>query len=897
MQIDKEKYLPYLEQYIRYCGFEIKPDGQMRCPNHSAHTNNDKNFSAKLYRNDSTGHSRIQCFACGFDGDIYDVVGFISNEREFKKQYEILDKLYGTYTPPEKTPPPDKKKEKEKPVSLSLDEARKIYTDENINRVRAYSKNELNQNGIIKGRWEYTDINGDIIGADIRVESEHSEPGKKPQKNVLTFWYNGKMLKMSDGPFLIYNLFNSLNNEKEKPILIHEGAKCASIANKHFKNICSVAYNRGVQNSDKPDWSVYKDRQVFILQDNDEPGINAALKIKAKLPHAIILKSIYIHFEIEDLKAADIEQLLEQSIPEEIENYILNYSEENETKEISNKKPVCLGVDDNGYLFFIDRFQRLFGIKRNQVQKNNLMVISPLDYWSLNYMTETGIKWDYATNDILEQSSLKEFDSAKVRGRGAWRDGDNFVYHDGKNTYGITTGEYMYLRKNKRDIGINEEPIELETIVKFRKLCDEISFARTSDLIKLLAWSLISPFCGALRFRPGLLLTGESGSGKTTVLEKIVIPLSGGKHINTHYSSPAGIRAEVSNDSCAILLEEAEANQNTNDFDKNQNRNAFFSMMRASSSDNAPEGIKSNSDQQVVKYSMKNMFLFVSITPTIAEIADDNRIFKVNFTTKNQKSDKRKWEEIEKELNELLSRENCRRIRAYVWKKFPKIVKDTELIIDVMKYEFKKSSRIADGESILISTYINIFKEHEFDITRENITAFLRRYYKEVGEEEERDETSELLKRIFDEVIEISVEKERKKISIKECLDCLNTGYYDTFYPNFSYFESEEKVEGEKRRVERIAEKEIRRIIGHYGLSFQRDKTLAIANNNERLKRILNREDGYAKLFHRHKSFQVQPDGKNDKVCLINNQSQRAVIIDIYKNEKEYDPDIENIPF
>jgi 5S rRNA maturation endonuclease (ribonuclease M5) len=780
---------------------------------------------------------------------------------------------------------------------LTLEQAKEIYTPENIERIRKYSKNEIIHSGKINGRWEYYDIDNNIIGADIRFEELNTPTGEKPKKTVCTFWYNGKTLKMADGPYIIYNLYNAVKGTgKDKPIVIHEGAKCAKIANSKFDKLESIAYNRGVENADKPDWSHFKNRKVYILPDNDNAGMGAAEKIKSKLPNAIILKSIYVYFEIDDIKSADIEQLFNQSPYEEIEDYILNYTDENYEKEITNKKPVCLGVDDNGHLFFIDRFQRLFGIKRNAVNKSNLMVISKLDYWTACYGNEKGlINWDVVIDDILEISSTVEFDSTKVRGRGAWREGENFIYHDGKNTYGEISGEYMYLRKNKRDIGINETPIDKDTLLKLRNLCDDISFARTSDLIKLLSWSLISPFCGALRFRPGLLLTGESGSGKTTVLENIVMPLTEGKHINTHFSSPAGIRAEVGNDSCALLLEEAEANQNTNDADKNQNRNAFFSMMRASSSDKAPEGIKSNSDQQVVKYSMKNMFLFVSITPTIAEIADDNRIFKVNFTTKNQSSDSRKWETIEKELIQLLSRENCRRIRAYVWKRFAKIVKDTEIIIDVMKYEFKKSSRTADGESILISTYLNIFKD--FEMSRENITAFLKRYYKEVGEEEERDETDELVKKIFDEVIEVSVEKERKKISIKECLDCLNKDYYDTFFPSFQYFDSEDKIDGEKKRISRVAEREIRRTLGHYGLSFQRDKTLAIANNNDKLKRILNREDGYAKLFHRHKHFIVQPDGKNDKPCQINNQTQRAVIIDIYKSEKEYDPDVENIPF
>jgi hypothetical protein len=92
-------------------------------------------------------------------------------------------------------------------------------------------------------------------------------------------------------------------------------------------NFCSVAYNRGVENADKPDWSVIdfdpNDRLIYILPDNDEPGIKGAYKIKEKLPYAIIVTGIYKHFGIEHIKGADIEDLLFSGADvREIEEYI-----------------------------------------------------------------------------------------------------------------------------------------------------------------------------------------------------------------------------------------------------------------------------------------------------------------------------------------------------------------------------------------------------------------------------------------------------------------------------------------------------------------------------------------------------------------------------------------------
>jgi len=318
--IEREKYLPYLDRFLHYCGMEIKADGQMRCPNNSAHNNGDKNFSAKLYRNEGTGHSRVKCFACGFDGDVYDMVGHVKNETEFVKQYNILEEIFGGISSMTNiAPPAEQKKEKEKlpPVNLVLEEARKIYNDENFNRVRKFSKNEINQNGVIRARWQYDDIDGNIAAVDVRIEDVQTTPGVKPKKNVISFWYNGKTLKMSDGPFLIYNLFDSVKGSgKGKPKIIHEGAKCAELGEKSLSAFSHISYNRGGQNADKPNWKeYYKDDVVYILQDNDGPGLQAAAKIKTQLPQAIILKTIYSHFEIDDVKGADIEQLLEQTTP------------------------------------------------------------------------------------------------------------------------------------------------------------------------------------------------------------------------------------------------------------------------------------------------------------------------------------------------------------------------------------------------------------------------------------------------------------------------------------------------------------------------------------------------------------------------------------------------------
>jgi len=336
MKPDKQKYQQNLLSYLRYNGIDIQRDNQLRCPNHSAHSNNDNNFSAHYYSRSAKGKPQIKCFACGWVGDIYDLCGLINRESEFIEQYKIIDKVFGTgefseITVDDKWSFSSAKSGAEldpvKFVAVPRDRAGHIFRKEQIDNCRSYSKHDIVRNGEIKGHWFYDDCNGRIIAIDVRFELQTDNVIKK---TVQTFWYDGRRVCSYGKINIIYNLYESLNCTR--PIIIHEGAKCAKIGKSALTNFCSVSYNRGVENADKPDWSVFdydeecsKDRTVYILPDNDEVGLKAAGKIKEKLKHAIIITGIYKHFGIAGIKGADIEDLLFSGADiEEIEEYILN---------------------------------------------------------------------------------------------------------------------------------------------------------------------------------------------------------------------------------------------------------------------------------------------------------------------------------------------------------------------------------------------------------------------------------------------------------------------------------------------------------------------------------------------------------------------------------------------
>ena len=120
--------------------------------------------------------------------------------------------------------------------------------------------------------------------------------------------------------------------------------------------------------------------------------------------------------------------------------------------------------------------------------------------------------------------------------------------------------------------------------------------------------------------------------------------------INGLESTVPGVRGYVQKDSVSIVIEELEPKKG--EYMNHNNRNEFFSLMRVSVTDDAPDIIKGTKDGGYHNYKMQNMFAFIAINPTIETIADENRIFRVNMIKPKQLS---KWKTMEKQIINLVT--------------------------------------------------------------------------------------------------------------------------------------------------------------------------------------------------------------------------------------------------
>lgn len=697
--------------------------------------------------------------------------------------------------------------------------------------------------------WPYYNADGLIELFDVRFENEH---GKKA---VISYYWDGNVMRSKGAPVLLYNR-HLLAAEPDSPVLIVEGAKAADAAQGDpVKGIppgapgfVTITWNGGGKKCKQADWSPLKDRTVYIYPDDDQkvygekhaqagellpeeeqPGIATALDIKKKLPQAKIVQPIESARKIK-ADGADIVEVMQVMAPEGISDHILNGPELFPTAPPSpidtprtDPEPDTfpfrvLGVADDGKAYFLDRHERMASMALGSITQNKLLTLASLFFWAGEY-GKGGIMrrddWTEAVDAIIHIAGSIDFDPDRIRGRGAWRERDGRIcYHDGVNTIGEPGHNRLYLRMTLKDIGIGSPPPDKEALKTILALMGEMSFETRADMIRCLSWSTLAPFAGALPWRSAGLLTGRSGVGKSEIVNLIIKPLSLPHVFSGGESTEAGVRQDIGIDAAAIVIDEAD----TDTQKKKQRRDDVLSLMRQSTSDEAPKVAKGTIDGKGMRFTLRSMFMFAAISPEVESIADDNRLFRINL--EGQGHTPKQWYELKMKLSDAITPDLCNSVRALTWTRLKDIFTMAEQMSPIIQKVAGKSSRFATSESLLFAAYQTIWKQAE--LTENDMYTFFEQIYDWQPPDESRDETEELLDRLLDEIIR----EGNKQYSLRQVLQWEISGHGDA-----------------KGWID---------ISGRYGLRITPDGDLAIAKGHHAIMRIIERSKGYQRIFWRH---------------------------------------------
>jgi len=342
--------------------------------------------------------------------------------------------------------------------------------------------------------------------------------------------------------------------------------------------------------------------------------------------------------------------------------------------------------------------------------RRTLCTLAPPDWWKTTFgavdaeapagwtTVEANAQWA-----LTDYASRRSFDPMRIRGRGSWierdRESDAVVHNRGDKTYLVDEereGHYhhgyvyepgMPLEYDLAAIASTEEAGRL------LEICSSCSWEEPHAAVLLAGWIALAPICGALQWRPHIWITGEHGTGKSTVQRDIVgaalgtmaVKVAGG-------TTEAGIRQTLRHDSLPILVDEAEPKSA---------RNTIAGLMELARSASSGDVIRKGSQGgTVVAYTIRSAFCFSAINPQIERHADESRITKL--TLLHNKGGDEAYQALCKMIDQHLTPQFARRLAARMVTMAPIVRRNQETFAGVVTARYS-SRRVADQLGTLLA--------------------------------------------------------------------------------------------------------------------------------------------------------------------------------------------------
>jgi len=175
--------------------------------------------------------------------------------------------------------------------------------------------------------------------------------------------------------------------------------------------------------------------------------------------------------------------------------------------------------------------------------------------------------------------------------------------------------------------------MDLDEALKVKGLFQDLLWHDEASGLLLAGWTVLAPLGGALPWRPHVWITGGAGSGKSTVLEKLVHPLLGDMAFYFDGgSTEAGIRAKIRVCALPVLYDEAEKGG-----PKSESRLAsILDLVRsASSTSQSAETTKGTVSGEANSYHIRGMFCLASIGGALSKESDRQRISLLQMRSKS----------------------------------------------------------------------------------------------------------------------------------------------------------------------------------------------------------------------------------------------------------------------
>lgn len=580
--------------------------------------------------------------------------------------------------------------------------------------------------------YEYRNIQNKLLYVSVRLKTPFTDKSGNKRK-VLTVGYfdhekdgtKWKDFTWYKNPFtgkaFPFSKQNELANIGKRNVLLVEGEKAAhfleSVLDSEKWLIITIGSSSYLYNSES--YEIFKKlgiKHIFYWPDNDDAGFKTIGFVKERFDKVSVVKIPDTEYYVSGWDGADAVQDGWNS--EDIEKFIFQNLYESE--EIDPQYFKAISHDHENFYFMAYRLGLVKTINQNTITTGFLRIMAPLEYW-LNKYPDSNKENAYTYNSTLAMEDIVTMgistpyhETGRIRQIGAWEDDGRYVFHYGEGL--IVDG----IKKNLFEFETNNI-YEKKGYLNFLQTEEACNFMKIAEIIKRFAipvkqekylfigWILMSLIGGALKWRPHIWLTGESGSGKSSAIDFIKMILGNSILKETGSSTEAGIRQRLKVSTLPVLIDELE----NMDDKTNKNLKAIKALIRQASS--GARVSKGTTDHSGIDFAIQSMFCVGSISPQIAEKADLTRFAIINFD-KNAQTGPVEWQKTESMMIDYLTPDYLDNMKGLLIKNIKKISENIHESFSVFS-DLGYESRLSQQYSVLtVGAYICVKNGFDFDI-------------------------------------------------------------------------------------------------------------------------------------------------------------------------------------
>lgn len=374
---------------------------------------------------------------------------------------------------------------------------------------------------------------------------------------------------------------------------------------------------------------------------------------------------------------------------------------------------IPLGFNGANYFFYHIPSKDI--VQASSFTDTQLFSIAPMEYWEAAYPTKKGgINIAKAKNDLIQKCKMiGPFDASRVRGSGVWIDDGRKVYNTGHSLHvdgrelalSSFAGWHIYIQTEHRLPPLHQEPLTREEGVRISEVVRRFKWKNKTDHLQLCGWIFNARIAGALPIRAHAWITGGKGTGKSTVMERVVANLLGSPKGHLHLignSTEAGIRQALRCSARPVVFDEFETTGRAS----RERIDANIELFRNCWSATQGKVLKGGSNGTGIEYAMCSPALVSSIRVNLQNDADRSRFSILELMEHG--SSPVEWDALRRELEfftiELGERLFARAVRMI------DVVIDSQAIIG--KYLSKVSQRYAQQVGFLLAGWWCLTNDH-----------------------------------------------------------------------------------------------------------------------------------------------------------------------------------------